>query len=572
MPCHPRPGHFRRNKPSASIPVGAIQAGKIAVVIAALSVPLVLLALPSAPAGYSGAPGEGTCAACHSGTSHPSGSVSVTFPGGLTYTPSVATQLTVTVTETGQARWGFEVSARAGSNQAGSFGTVDSNTQILSTGVFQEAGQTAAGTFAGTANTASWNFDWIPPATNVGNITFYVVGLASNNDGTTVGDDTFTATYTLTPNGGSGGGGNTLTVNPTMLTFNSAGSAPPSQTFHVASSGASASFTTSVSTPSGFTWLSAKPSGGMTPLDVSVSADPTGLGVGTYMGTVMVTSSGLSGSPQSVSVSLKVSSATGTTSLKLDPPALTLHADASSAAAPEKVHVSSGDTTVGFTAAASTSSGGNWLSVTPTTGTTPDDVSVSVLLSGLAQGTYSGMVTFTPSGASVSPKVLPVTLVIKGSEGQSGSVVPLTYSFDVLDKQSNGTDWMLLDGSGATSPGGKASGSGAFIRFNLDSSNNSHTVSTGTWTATTADSFTPGTGGAGGVLVIEVNLAPMGGTPSKATLRIADTGSDNGVTFTPATGSVFNPSGIGHVSIAMPPSPGFGFGDGDRGRGFGFGR
>jgi hypothetical protein len=179
------------------------------------------------------------------------------------------------------------------------------------------------------------------------------------------------------------------------------------------------------------------------------------------------------------------------------------------------------------------------------------------------------MVTFTPSSASVSPKALPVTLIVKESQGQSAPVVPLDFSFDVLDKQSDGTDWMLLYGAGTTGHGGQGTGSGAFIRFNIDSSNNSHTVSMGTWAATAADSFTPGSDSTGGVLVIEVDLATMGGSPSKASLRIADTGNDNGVTLTPATGSVFNPSGIGNVSITSSPFPGFSFGGGDRGHGFG---
>jgi glucose/arabinose dehydrogenase len=53
-----------------------------------------------------------------------------------------------------------------------------------------------------------------------------------------------------------------------------------------------------------------------------------------------------------------------------------------------------------------------WLSATPSSGAAPSTVSVSVDISGLAAGTYDGTVTITSTGATGSPKNVPVTLSV----------------------------------------------------------------------------------------------------------------------------------------------------------------
>jgi uncharacterized protein (TIGR03437 family) len=62
-----------------------------------------------------------------------------------------------------------------------------------------------------------------------------------------------------------------------------------------------------------------------------------------------------------------------------------------------------------FSAAAS---GGGWLSVTPTSGSTPANLGVSVNPTGLNPGTYNGSVTITAPGASNSPQNIAVTLIV----------------------------------------------------------------------------------------------------------------------------------------------------------------
>ena len=89
--------------------------------------------------------------------------------------------------------------------------------------------------------------------------------------------------------------------------------------------------------------------------------------------------------------------------------------------AAQTVSITSTTGAVSFTAAASTSSGGGWLSVSPSSGTTPASISVSVNPTGVPGGTYQGAITLTPSVSSgLSPLAFAVTLSVTGA----GAPVP----------------------------------------------------------------------------------------------------------------------------------------------------
>jgi subtilisin family serine protease len=60
----------------------------------------------------------------------------------------------------------------------------------------------------------------------------------------------------------------------------------------------------------------------------------------------------------------------------------------------------------------SAASGGNWLSVSPPSGSTPADIQVSLASQRLAPGNYTGSVTVTATGAANSPLVIPVSLTV----------------------------------------------------------------------------------------------------------------------------------------------------------------
>ncbi len=228
--------------------------GKIAVVLAV--VPILLWAYEYGPnPGYCGVPNENggaTCAnsGCHTGTANNpanKGSVTVTFPNGNAYVPGVKQHITVTIADPApsQVAWGFQLTARLANNtatMAGSFTPTDVNT-LLMCSRHQSAAQpssclSGAGKGCGFPSSApacpsndplqyiehsytgfiqtmgagsgTYQFDWTPPASDVGNITIYLAGNAGVGGQPTANDDhIYSTTYTLTSP--SGGGGPTIT-------------------------------------------------------------------------------------------------------------------------------------------------------------------------------------------------------------------------------------------------------------------------------------------------------------------------------------------------------------------------
>jgi uncharacterized protein (TIGR03437 family) len=161
-----------------------------------------------------------TCSqtSCHVGTAvnGGAGKVQITLPGGTTYVPGEAQQISVTVSDPTQRAWGFELTARvlADNSQAGDLKSTDSSTFVqcadgrVKTTVCPAAFNTQfvqhtapkVGSGSGT-----FTFQWIPPATSVGTVVFYVAGNAANNDGNNTGDRIYTSSIQLTPAATAGG-------------------------------------------------------------------------------------------------------------------------------------------------------------------------------------------------------------------------------------------------------------------------------------------------------------------------------------------------------------------------------
>ena len=167
------------------------------------------------PPRVTGAPGDNSraCTQCHSSSALNSGtgSVKILLQSGPVYIPGVKQRVTVQVSDPAQRRWGFELTARLNSDlekgQAGDFTPVDNLTQVIcednapkpcASGVtFIE--HTSAGTRNGTRGGVTFQFDWTPPATNAGPVTFYVAGNAANGDANLTGDLIYTSSVQLTP-------------------------------------------------------------------------------------------------------------------------------------------------------------------------------------------------------------------------------------------------------------------------------------------------------------------------------------------------------------------------------------
>jgi uncharacterized protein (TIGR03437 family) len=234
----------------------------------------------------------------------------------------------------------------------------------------------------------------------------------------------------------SGYSGPQLTVDPSNLVFRLTQSAAAA-TQSVALNnhgGQPLQVSASAVTNSGGNWLTVSPAGSVPAYSSgswAVTADPSQLAPGTYSGSVTI-SAGASISKVSV-----LAVVTGTQpNLVLSQTGLFFDAvSGGTSSPPQTVEVLNGGSgTLNFSAAASTVSGGNWLSVAPGSGTSSassaGSVTVSVNANGLQPGTYYGQVQFSAAGAADSPQVASVVLnVVSLADSPGGLVQPTGLIF-----------------------------------------------------------------------------------------------------------------------------------------------
>jgi hypothetical protein len=206
------------------------------------------------------------------------------------------------------------------------------------------------------------------------------------------------------------------TATPSSLGFNDAVDADPMppKTIDV---GGTQAFTVADDAP----WLSVTPSSGTAPATLSAKVDKSGLAAGTYTATITITPA--SGSPVTVPVSLKVSAPPR---LGAQPSSLSFSYTAGAAAPAAKVFDVRNDG--GGSLVFSASEDAAWMSITPTGGSAPRNVSVTVSPAGLAPGTYTADVTLTAAGVANSPLLVPVTLTVSGPPNLTASPSSMSFS------------------------------------------------------------------------------------------------------------------------------------------------
>jgi uncharacterized protein (TIGR03437 family) len=206
----------------------------------------------------------------------------------------------------------------------------------------------------------------------------------------------------------------TIAAPTTTLTFTQAagGAVPASQTIAVTGTPAALNFTVATATLNGVNWLSATPATGTTPANVQVLVNGSVLPVGQYTGTVTIASTGASGSPINIGVVLNM---VAPATLLPAPTSLSFAYIAGLAAPPAQslVVTSTGSTgIVPFsTQVQFDGTAGQWLAVTPASGSAPVTLSVSVTPSTLPAGTYTGRIILTSPNAVLAASV-PVTLTV----------------------------------------------------------------------------------------------------------------------------------------------------------------
>ena len=158
-------------------------------------------------AGRTGSPGELDCTACHNNFALNSGGGSIALGAtnmtGWEYVPGTIYHMTATVARAGNPLFGMGLEALTTTNSnAGTLAITNSSTQIKSFTVNGVSRKNVVHTLNGgnMANAKTFEFDWTAPNANIGNVTFYYAGVASNADGEeSTGDHVYTGSQVVTP-------------------------------------------------------------------------------------------------------------------------------------------------------------------------------------------------------------------------------------------------------------------------------------------------------------------------------------------------------------------------------------
>jgi uncharacterized protein (TIGR03437 family) len=212
-----------------------------------------------------------------------------------------------------------------------------------------------------------------------------------------------------------------LNISPAGLTFTAQYGSTSATPASISLSSTDNTPLTYTATPSSSGWLFVSPTSGTTPSAVTVSVSPTLLGPGTYTGSVTIQSPGL---PSAVLVPVTLT-ITQTAALSASPTSLTFtQVQGAAAPAGQALTVSSGGGNTIFTATSSAT----WLTVTPSSGTTPATVTVTANGSGLTAGTYTGTITLTALGSTAASATVPVTLTVTSPVTISATPASLSFT------------------------------------------------------------------------------------------------------------------------------------------------
>lgn len=275
----------------------------------------------------------------------------------------------------------------------------------------------------------------------------------------------------------------TIALSPQAMTFQAdQGVNPPAQTLNIVNSDTGdLAWQAQATTSDGGKWLAVSAASGTAPSAVSVSVNSASLLPGTYTGLITVTSgsANITNSPQTASVTLTVSAATPAIGVTVS--SLSFVADAGGNPAAQSFTVNNtGTGGLAWAAAVATASGGSWLSVTPTSGSSGTVVQVTVNSAALPTGAYSGTITISSSspGVTIGTVTIAVSLVVRSTtpvtivnpssltfsstpggaapEAQTVSLInggPGTLSWAATVTTSDGGNWLVVSPLSGATPG-----------------------------------------------------------------------------------------------------------------------
>jgi hypothetical protein len=298
----------------------------------------------------------------------------------------------------------------------------------------------------------------------------------------------------------------TLTLGATALTFQtSPGQDPPAQSLAIVNSGVGAfSWTATAATTGGGNWLRVSPASGSGNGTLQVSVGAASLAAGSYTGTIVIAADGAVNSPATVQVALSVSVSPR---LVVGATTMTFQTAVGQSPAAQSVAIAnSGGGSLIWTAAAATTRGGNWLSVSPASGFGNATLQVSVTAASLPAGSYAGTITIAATGAANSPATVQVNLTVL-APSPSLAVGTSLLTFQTSAGQNPAAQSVSISNSG----GGTLSWSATTA-----------TSSGGSWL-----SVSPASGAGNGTLQVSVAAASLAAGNYTGTIAITAPGAVN---------------------------------------------
>lgn len=154
-------------------------------------------------------------------------------------------------------------------------------------------------------------------------------------------------------------------------------------------------------------WLSVNPPSGTAPSVTSIHASITGLPVGTYYDTIVVSAVGADNTPQRLPVTLNV--VTMPPTIRYSPSQFTVSA-VQGGANPEDRKLAITTDVPGSILNWTVANSSGWLTVTPTAGTPPDSLTLQFDIAGLGYGTYRDTIVISDPRATNNPQKVPIRL------------------------------------------------------------------------------------------------------------------------------------------------------------------
>jgi len=144
---------------------------------------------------------------------------------------------------------------------------------------------------------------------------------------------------------------------------------------------------------------------------VNASVNLTGLDAGTYNTTVTLSATGATA--KTVPVTLTMTATTAGATIGFSPTSLTFTGTVGGTnPAAKPINISNtGGGTLSWTA----SDNAAWLTLSPASGSNSGALTASVNMTGLAAGTYSGIITVTASGSTNTPQQIPVSITLSAT-------------------------------------------------------------------------------------------------------------------------------------------------------------